>query len=207
MVLEIVSIALSVFLSGVSIFIAIKAYKQGTKQIEISNKQSLFKERTKAFTLLNNLCEIYENNKHMIKDSAETPDFIFCFLTGNKFLEDTAEIMFKPLSSKEQNYFLCKMEELRDIALQIELLWGNEESKMASSFISQYVELLCNLYKQQVYVKKLEERKDFVDFKTKTKKMTNDIGLDKAIRIIEDVYKKIKEKDVLNKLKEQIKLK
>lgn len=207
MVLEIVSITLSAFLSGVSIFIAIKAYKQGTKQIEISNKQSLFKERTKAFTLLNNLCEIYENNKHMIKDSAETPVFIFCFLTGNKFLEDTAEIMLKPLSSKEQNYFLCKMEELRDIALQIELLWGNEESKMASSFISQYVELLCNLYKQQVYVKQLEERKDFVDFKTKTKKMANDIGLDKAIRIIEDVYKKIKEKDVLNKLKEQIKLK
>lgn len=207
MVLEIVSITLSAFLSGVSIFIAIKAYRQGTKQIEISNKQSLFKERTKAFTLLNNLCEIYENNKHMIKDSAEIPDFIFCFLTGNKLLEDTAEIMFKPLNSKEQNYFLCKMEELRDIALQIELLWENEESKMASSFISQYVELLCNLYKQQVYVKKLEERKDFVDFKTKTKKMANDIGLDKAIRIIEDVYKKIKEKDVLNKLKEQIKLK
>ena len=47
--LDIISIGLSALLSGLSIFIAIRAYKQGTKQIEISNKQSLFKERTNAF--------------------------------------------------------------------------------------------------------------------------------------------------------------
>ena len=77
MLVNIISIILSTLLSGISIFIAIRAYKQGTKQIEISNKQSLFKERTNVFLQLNSLYEIYGQNKHLLDGSDSIPEFPF----------------------------------------------------------------------------------------------------------------------------------
>lgn len=209
MVVEIISIILSVILSSMSIYIAVKAYKQGTRQIEISNKQSLFKERIRVFTLLNELYEGYELNRHLLKEAVEMPDFIFNLLTGNKFLKDTIELMEKPLSNKEQNYFLSKTEELRAISLEITFLWENMEATYASLFVLDYVDFLCVLYKQQVYLKTLESREKFklTEFKSSMDSMANKTGLYKTMKSIDSLYNEIKEKKVLEKLKEQIKLK
>ncbi|MBQ4123402.1 hypothetical protein IJD44_06750, partial [bacterium] len=159
--------------------------------------------------ILRNLFNLYEHNKENDKSVVEFPDFMFYLLAGNKFLEDTMEIMEKPLNSKEQNNFLGKMEDLMAIALQIELLWEVEESKIASSFVLKYTDLLCSLYKQNIYILKLKSRKecDLEEFKKLIFKKAKDIGLLKNIEEIRFFFNQIKEKKVLEKLKEQIKLK
>ena len=207
--LDIISIGLSALLSGLSIFIAIRAYKQGTKQIEISNKQSLFKERTNAFLQLNSLYEIYRQNNHLLDGSGSVPEVPFHMFTNNKFLEGAISVAYKPLSSKEQNIFLIKMEELREIALQVSLLWDVEQAKIASGFVYGYVELLCALYRQCICVDKLRKQKNInlTEAKQSIDESAQEGGLNDAIKLIAELYNRMKENNVLNTLKEQIKLK
>lgn len=207
--LDIISIGLSALLSGLSIFIAIRAYKQGTKQIEISNKQSLFKERTNAFLQLNSLYEIYRQNNHLLDGSGSVPEVPFHMFTNNKFLEGAISVAYNPLSSKEQNIFLIKMEELREIALQVSLLWDVEQAKIASDFVYGYVELLCALYRQCICVDKLRKQKNInlTEAKQSIDESAQEGGLNDAIKLIAELYNRMKENNVLNTLKEQIKLK
>ena len=207
--LDIISIGLTALLSGLSIFIAIRAYKQGTKQIEISNKQSLFKERTNAFLQLNSLYEIYRQNNHLLDGSGSVPEVPFHMFTNNKFLEGAISVAYNPLSSKEQNIFLIKMEELREIALQVSLLWDVEQAKIASGFVYGYVELLCALYRQCICVDKLRKQKNInlTEAKQSIDESAQEGGLNDAIKLIAELYNRMKEKNVLNTLKEQIKLK
>ena len=209
MLVNIISIILSTLLSGISIFIAIRAYKQGTKQIEISNKQSLFKERTNAIIKLNALFDLYENNKDLLMDCDDIPNFPFHLLANTKMLESIIEVAYNPLESKEQNNFLSKMEDLRAFSLELSLLWDCEESTIASCFILEYVQILCALYKQQVYIFELEKREklELSDFKKKTKDMANHVGLNQYISNMNNLYNQMKEKNVLNILQEKIKLK
>ena len=209
MLVNIISIILSTLLSGISIFIAIRAYKQGTKQIEISNKQSLFKERTNVFLQLNSLYEIYGQNKYLLDGSDSIPEFSFHIFTSNKFLQDAMSVAYKPLNSEDQNVFLIKMEDLREVALKISLLWDGEESKSASDFVYGYVELLCALYRQCVYTDKLRKDKNIELSKAKKliTKAAQDVGLTNAIQLIAELHRKVKENNVVNILKDKIKLK
>ena len=207
--LDIISIGLSALLSGLSIFIAIRAYKQGTKQIEISNKQSLFKERTKVFLQLNSLYEIYGQNNHLLDGSSRLPDFPFHVFTSNKFLKDATIAIYEPLKNEKHNEFLLKVEDLREIALQISLLWEGEESKLAKDFVYAYVQLLSSLYGQQIYINDLNNREnmELSEFKSRTEEMACEVGLNDAIKLIDEIYNQMKSKDIINTLKEQIKLK
>ena len=113
------------------------------------------------------------------------------------------------LSSKEQNIFLIKMEELREIALQVSLLWDVEQAKIASDFVYGYVELLCALYRQCICVDKLRKQKNInlTEAKQSIDESAQEGGLNDAIKLIAELYNRMKENNVLNTLKEQIKLK
>lgn len=205
---NIISIILSTLLSSISIFIAIRAYKQGTKQIEISNKQSSFNERIKVFTQLTSLVDLYSNNSHLLNDCEDIPDFTFHMLAGNKMLESIIKVVYNPLDNVEQNNFLKKMEDLQELSLKISLLWECEESNIGSNFINAYIQVLVALYKQKVCIAKVEKTDvDLYRFKEQIQAISKKTELRDYIKIIQAFYLQIKEKNVLNILKEQIRLK
>ena len=209
MIAEIISIILSSLLSLISVIIALKSYKQGNKQLEISNKQSIFNNRCKNFEILNSLYELYINNEKILKDSFDIPEFIFSILTNNDFLLSASDIINKPFGTNEQNTFLIKLDNLRVVALEISLLWDNKESKIASDFIYAYVMLLVSLYNQYLYVEKLKKKQfiELEEIKEKAKIISKNTKLDINITIIEEKCKEMIEKNVLQVLKDEIKLK
>lgn len=209
MLVNIISIILSTLLSGLSIFVAVRAYKQGTKQIEISNKQSLFKERTNAYIQLNNLFYLYENNKFFLNKSEDMPELSLSLLTSNKMLERIVRTDYNPIENEEDNKFPIKMEELRAFSLQIALLWEGAESTIASCFILEYIQVLCSLHSRLVYLsaEKKYKQKELTESKQKFLEAFKQSSLKKDIAELNRLYFEMKEKKVLEVLKEQIRLK
>lgn len=208
--LSIISIIINTVLSVLTITVAVIALFQTHKQVNISNKQSLFKERTNAFIQLSSLMEIYGGNKSFVDDSEEIPELTFHLLANNKMLESVVEVVYNPLKNKEQNNFLIKMEELRALSTEVSLLWECEEAIVASQFILSYVQILLNLYRQAISIsnfKKATTRLNLSEFKKVVKESAEKTGLNKATKDIALLHSQMIEKDVLNVLKEQIKLK
>ena len=208
--LSIISIIINTVLSVLTITVAVIALFQTHKQVNISNKQSLFKERTNAFIQLSSLMEIYGGNKSFVDDSEEIPELTFHLLANNKMLESIVEVVYNPLKNKEQNNFLIKMEDLRALSTEVSLLWECEEAIVASQFILSYVQILLNLYRQAISIsnfKKATTRLNLSEFKKVVKESAEKTGLNKATKDIALLHSQMIEKDVLNVLKEQIKLK
>ena len=208
--LSIISIIINTVLSVLTITVAVIALFQTHKQVNISNKQSLFKERTNAFIQLSSLMEIYGGNKSFVDDSEEIPELTFHLLANNKMLESIVEVVYNPLKNKEQNNFLIKMEDLRALSTEVSLLWECEEAIVASQFILSYVQILLNLYRQAISIsnfKKATTRLNLSEFKKVVKESAEKTGLNKATKDIALLHTQMIEKDVLNVLKEQIKLK
>ena len=61
------------------------------------------------------------------------------------------------------------------------------------------------LFKLQVKIKTMENRRGYNE--TALKVLTKDVNLNENIKIIEDIYTKLKNENILNILKEQIRLK
>lgn len=204
MVLSIISIAVNAILSIITIIVAVKAFNQGNKQIELSNKQCLFEKRTQKFIKLNEFVESYENNRELLKYAEQIPEFLFQMLSKGSLLDDKF-IEEKIISNSEQEKFLKEMENYRTIALEISILWDSEESKLASNFVYAFVGLLMNLFKQYISVRSKEIRMGLHEEVIKI--LTKDIKLREGIELIEAIYSELKNRDALNILKEQIKVK
>ena len=69
----------------VSTVIAVIALVQTRKQIELSNKQNLFKDRIKSYLLIKALINLYKNNKEEIEGEKEDNIYLNCeFLSDDK---------------------------------------------------------------------------------------------------------------------------
>lgn len=196
---------ISLILSVVTIIVAVIALFQSNKQIKVSNKQCLFEKRTQKYIKLRSLVEIYEGNRKLLEYSDKIPEFLFQMLTkGNLFNEDNF-INAKPLSQEEQNKFLDELDNYRTIALEISILWDSEESQLASNFINAYVDLLMKLFRQHIASRSKEVRNGYNEVVVQM--LAKDIKLAEGIKLIEAIYNELKNKDVLNILKEQLTLK
>ena len=201
--------------SVITAITAIVAIWQTHKQLKISNKQHLFDKRIEKFLICTGVLSLYSENKMLIKEeNKDVPlevTMLFSGLTNNLYLKDIGNIINDTHDEKLRIDFLIKLEELYKVASEIELIFQSRHSKILKEFVLEYRDLLQKLYQYRCVLEKIEKENDkkpqeFV-------KLQKIFGEEKyreelyyAYKKIEIIYKEIEEKDLVEKLKKQIKL-
>ncbi|MCR2002923.1 hypothetical protein ABID24_002718 [Blautia caecimuris] len=207
---------ISIFISVVSIIIALAALFQTNRQIALSNKQQLFDRRLSRYLEFNMIYSLYDTNKLYLKDETtfyHTNDLIFLWLTNCVDLEEMMLAVSNPLHQKEQKILLTKYERLKNAAIEIAMVYDGDAAVIAGEFVSSFADLLKAMYQQQVYISKLKEQEErdgiplyLDDYEEKCKKMAESIGLFELRNRLEHLYSEIACKKVLDKMKDSLRL-
>lgn len=201
--------------SVITAITAIVAIGQTRKQIKNSNKQHLFDKRIKKFLICTGLLSLYSENKKLIKEeNKDVPlevTMLFSGLTNNVYLKDIGNIIGDAHNEKLRIDFLIKLEELYKVAIEIELIFPRRHSKILKEFILEYRSLLQKLYKYRCVLEKIEKENDkkpqeFVKLQKIFPEEKYKEDLYDTYRNIETIYIKIVEKNIIEKVKKQIKL-
>jgi|GEM_PF-714648 hypothetical protein ELI_0189 len=201
--------------SVITAITAIVAIWQTHKQLKISNKQHLFDKRIEKFLICTGMLSLYSENKMLIKEeNKDVPlevTILFSGLTNNMYLKDIGNIIGDTHNEKLRIDFLIKLEELYKVASEIELIFPKEQSKILKEFILEYRNLLQKLYKYRCVLEKIEKKNEEKPQEfTKLQKIFPEEkykeNLYDTYRNIEAIYTKIVEKNIIKKVKKQIKL-
>ena len=88
----------------------------------------------------------------------ETPqyanDLVFIWLTNNTYMEELADAIEHPLEQPFHKEFLRKREELRNIAMEIELIFKGEAALVYSNFMRTYEAALAVMYQYEIVIDK-----------------------------------------------------
>jgi len=199
----------------ITLMVAFVAIFQTHKQIKISNKQHLFDKRIEKFLICTGLLSLYSENKMLIKEeNKDVPlevTILFSGLTNNVYLKDIGNIINDTHNEKIRIDFLIKLEELYKLASEIELIFPRRHSKILKEFILEYRNLLQKLYKYRCVLEEIEKKNEEKPQEfTKLQKIFPEEKYKKELygtyRHIEIIYKEIEEKNVIEKVKKQIKL-
>lgn len=131
-------------------------------QIKSSNKQSLFDRRVRAYLITDGLVSLYKENINIFeKDFKDQPffevDYIFCLLTNNTYLEEISKAINAPLEEPGHRNLLIKREEMKQLALEVELIFKGIIKDDVSRFILAYQDLLFKMYQYQILLNKMNE--------------------------------------------------
>lgn len=142
--------------------LAVVAIFQTKKQIELSNKQNLFKDRVKGYLILKGLINLYNENRNQIEEEKKEGiyfncEFLFYEMINNSYLEPMGEVMKSPLHNPEQKEFLKLLEDLRNNAEKMEFIFEGEVAIKIKEFMLAYAELLMELYKYRILIDKMRE--------------------------------------------------
>ena len=195
---------ISLILSFLTIAIAVIALFQSSKQTKLSNKQSLFNERVNKFVKLKDLINMYQNSRELLMDAEKMSYLLLQTMTKNTIFLDDNLYKGERLSDAEQIKFSAEMEQLLSLAEEISLLWEKEEFKLASEFVKSYVMLLLDLFKQHYLI--FNSKKGGYDQRA-LNILTKNLNLQQRIAQVDEIWQKINETNMLNALKDVIKLK
>ena len=205
--------------SIITAIVAIIALWQTHKQIKLSNKQYLFENRIKKFTLANGLIQLYKENKSLLdyskekEDEAIIVDFQFESLTNIGYLKDITGIIHDPKNNEEKTKFLLKLEELKQLANEIKFLFNRRQGILLNNFIYNYQNVLLELYKYQIVQNLMKENsvpsiepKTFVDLQKDYGEINHRTRLFGAIKQLEISYEELLNKNAIAKIEKEIKL-
>lgn len=203
----------------ITAFIAIIALLQTHKQIKISNKQYLFDKRLSKYLLANGLLELYKDNESLLDytddpdDEAIIVDYQFINLTNNNYLKDVTCIINEPKNNEFKNNFLVKIEELKQLSNEVRFLFPNKSGLLLSNFIMKYQDILMELYKYQIVLDLMKNRKIPKKNEPTYSELQNEYGelkhrhrLYDAIDDLQKSYHEVISKKVINKIERSIKL-
>lgn len=199
----------------ISLIIAFIAIFQTHKQIKIRNKQYFFDKRIEKLMITEGLLNLYSQNINLAKEeNKDVPlevSMLFSGLTNNVYLKDIGTIINDTHNEKIRIDFLIKLEELYKVANEIELIFSRRHSKILKEFILEYRNLLQKLYKYRCVLEKIEKENDkkpqeFVKLQKTFGEEKYREDLYYTYKKIEIIYKEISEKNVIEKVKKQIKL-
>ena len=131
-------------------------------QIRLSNKQQLFDRRLKAYMMANSIISLCKENYFFLSEKRKTEpqfanDLVFIWLTNNTYMEGQAEAIEHPLEQPFHKDFLQKREELRNMAMEFELIFKGNVTALYSNFLRDYESVLAVMYQYQIIIKKMEE--------------------------------------------------
>ena len=208
--------AINIVVSLISIAIALFALYQTKQQITLSNKQQLFDRRLSCYTKFITIYTLFNGSKVIIntKDAfVYLDEFEYSFLINCSDLEEMIQAISKPLQQKEQKAFLKKIEELKNSALEISMVFDGESGEVLSNFVSSYTDLLTKLYRQRIVVSKLRDKKQengmpiyLEDFIKQSKENLKDIKMQETLNELNRLDKEIVDKNLLEKTKNSLRL-
>lgn len=203
----------------ITALIAIVALLQTHKQIKISNKQYLFDKRLSKYLLAKGLLELYKDNKSLLDytddsdDEAIIVDYQFINLTNNNYLKNVTCIINEPKNNEFKNNFLVKIEELKQLSNEVRFLFPNKSGLLLSNFIMKYQDILMELYKYQIVLDLMKNRKIPKKNEPTYSELQNEYGelkhrhrLYDAIDDLKKSYHEVVSKKVINKIEKSIKL-
>ena len=133
-------------------------------QIALSNKQSLFDRRLKAYMLVQGLivlCKEYLD-EILMEERTSKPvysiDSFFAGMTNNSYMESQADAIKHPLQVPYHQNFLRKREELRSLAVEFEFIFKGPEVSSYSNFIRAYENTLMEMYKYKMVIDRMDEK-------------------------------------------------
>lgn len=199
--------------SVITAAVAVIALWQTHQQIKLGNKQHLFDKRTESYIIAEGLVQLYRNNCTRYDFEKDEPifaiDLEFKWLTNNSYLEQTSSVIDNPLNEPEHKFFLSKLEELKNVAARIELIFSGKESMALKDFVLRYQELLFTMYQYQILLKKMEKVSQGKTLEETQKMFGERDYREKLLKVFERLNQtdiNLKEENVMEKIKKQIKL-
>ena len=200
-------------MTSIAAFIAIYL---SVRQIQLSNKQQLFDRRLKAYMLVNGIISLCRENYMWISGKREaepqlTNDFFFMGLTNNTYMESQAKTIQQPLEQPFHNEFLKKLEELRSVAMEFELIFKGDIALQYSNFLRDYEKTLAVMYQYQIIIKKINEEnsknpRSLEELSQMFSEEEYRDSLYKAMDKLRESYDVVAQKKVEKKLRKQIAL-
>lgn len=186
------------------------------KQIRLSNKQSLFNRRLECYLKIVGLMELYKENQKLLEsDRKDEPIFTvednFSYITNNTYLEEVYEAIKKPLENPGHKKLLVKLEELKKLALEVDMIFKGRKKSDISFFILSYEQVLFKMYRYQIAMKELKKyTKQNPPILEVAQKETNEPQerkkLLKAYTKLKEAYLLVEKNNSMEKLKKQIQL-
>jgi len=200
-------------MTSIAAFIAIYL---SVRQMQISNKQQLFDRRLKAYMLVNGIISLCKKNYMWLSEKREAKpqlanDLVFMWLTNNTYMESQAKAIQQPLEQPFHNEFLKKLEELRSMAMEFELIFKGNIALQYSNFLRDYEKTLAVMYQYQIIIKKInEENSKYPRSLEELSQMFSEKeyrdNLYKALDKLRESYDAVAQEKVEKKLRKQIAL-
>ena len=134
-------------------------------QIKLSNKQNLFDRRLKVYMLVNGLISLCKDNYKWLSEKREaepqwTNVCTFRWMTNNTYMESQINAINHPLEQPFHKEFLRKREELRNTAMEVELIFEGEAAFTYSDFLRAYESVLVAMYQYQIIIDKIKKENE-----------------------------------------------
>lgn len=207
---------INIVVSLVSIVIALFALYQTKQQIALSNKQQLFDRRLSCYKKFNMIYSLFSENKSLInmRDSfIFSCEYEFALLTNSSDLEEVTPAISKPLHQDEQNILLKKREDLKNLALEISMVFDGELGEIMGRFVSLYTDLLMKIYQQRIMLRNLENKKQkngvpfcYEDFRKESEENLEFIKMQETLDNLNRLYEEIINKNLLEETKNCLRL-
>lgn len=144
---------------------AILALWLSIHQTVLSNKQHLFDRRLKTYMLINGIVVLCKENYRLLSAKRERePQFAndnnFIWLTNNSYMESQAGAIKHPLEQPFHRDFLRKREELRNAAMEVEVIFKGKEALAYSDFLRAYENALGKMYQYQIIIGKMQKENE-----------------------------------------------
>ena len=205
--------------SIITAVIAIIALFQTHVQIKISNKQFLFAKRLDKYLLAKGLLELYKDNKKLLDynscpdDEAIIVDYQFINLTNNNYLKDVTCIINEPKNNDFKKKFLVKIEELKELSIEVKFLFSNKSGLLLENFIMKYQNVLMELYKYQIVSDSMmndkiprKNKSTYIELQKEYGELEHRHRLYNAINELKKSYYDVLDKKAINKIEKSIKL-
>jgi hypothetical protein len=140
--------------SMITALTAILALWLSVHQTALSNKQHLFDRRLKAYMLINGIAALWKREPQFANDDN------FVWLTNNSYMESQADAIKHPLAQPFHKDFLRKREELRNTAMEVEVIFKGKEALVYGDFLRAYENALGKMYQYQIIIDKMQKESE-----------------------------------------------
>ena len=132
------------------------------EQRKITNLCSAIDAKIQINNAINSIISLCKENYVFLSEKRKAEpqfanDFVFIWLTNNTYMEGQAEAIEHPLEQPFHKDFLQKREELRNMAMEFELIFKGNVTSLYSNFLRDYESVLAVMYQYQIIIKKMEE--------------------------------------------------
>lgn len=205
----------NLLVSAVTACVAILALILNYKQMRLSNKQHLFDKRMENYLIARGLIQLYTRNYNVLNNEKDEPilaiDLEFRFLTNNRYLEGISCAIDNPLEGESHKELLIELEKLKEIATKIKFLFSGYEAILLGDFVFYYQELLFSMYQYKILIDRMQKfaREYGYTLEKAQEKMGEEkqrIKLEESFDNLKKVFNMLKEKDIEEKIKKQIKI-